>query len=62
MRHAASCRTERGQSSIEYIVVCAALAIALGIAMAGNQSVLWQLLEAFKTAYRNFTYAISLPG
>jgi hypothetical protein len=51
-----------GQSSIEYVVVCAALALALGIAMANQDSVLWQLAEAFRTAFRKFSYAISLPG
>lgn len=51
-----------GQSSIEYLVVCAALALALGLAMANQDSVLWQLAEAFRTAYRKFSYAISLPG
>jgi hypothetical protein len=53
---------QRGQSSMEYIVVCGALALALGIGMANDQSVLWQLLEAFRTAYQNFSYSISLPG
>lgn len=52
----------RGQSSMEYVVVCAALAIALGIAMANQDSVLWQLADAFRTAYHKFSYAISLPG
>jgi hypothetical protein len=51
-----------GQSSIEYVVVCAALAFALGIAMANQDSVLWQLAEAFRTAFHKFSYAISLPG
>jgi len=51
-----------GQSSIEYLVVCAALALALGVAMANQDSVLWQLAEAFRTAFRKFSYAISLPG
>jgi hypothetical protein len=47
---------------MEFVVVCAALAIALGIGMSGQTSVLQQLLDAFKTAYQNFSYAISLPG
>ncbi len=55
-------RPQLGQSSMEYVVVCAALAIALGIVMSGPQSVLQQLLDAFKSAYQNFSYAISLPG
>ncbi|MES2259666.1 MAG: hypothetical protein V4724_14175 [Pseudomonadota bacterium] len=53
---------QQGQSSTEYIVVCAALAIALGVGMSSDDSVLRQLLNAFKTAYQNFSYAISLPG
>ena len=54
--------TQRGQSSMEYLVVCGALALALGIGMANDQSVLWQLLDAFRTAYQNISYSISLPG
>jgi hypothetical protein len=47
---------------MEYVVVCAALAIALGIAMASQDSALWQLADAFRTAFRKFSYALSLPG
>lgn len=53
---------QHGQSSMEYVVVCGALAIALGVGMSSDQSVLLQLVEAFKTAYHNFSYAISVPG
>ena len=52
---------QTGQSSIEYSVVCAALALALGVGMIDDTSVLWQLIHAFQTAYQNFSYAISLP-
>ncbi|GAA4029573.1 hypothetical protein [Actimicrobium antarcticum] len=52
----------QGQSMVEYIVVCGALALTLGIGMADNTSILWQLVDAFQIAYRNFSYAISLPG
>lgn len=52
----------RGQSSMEYLVVCGALALAIGLGMSGPDSVLWQLLQAFGTAFRKFSYAISLPG
>jgi hypothetical protein len=51
-----------GQASMEYLVVCAALALALGVGMANQDSVLWQLIDAFSTAFRKFSYAISLPG
>lgn len=53
---------QRGQSSTEYVVVCAALAAALGIGMADESSVLRQLLAAFFAAFANFSYAISIPG
>jgi hypothetical protein len=55
-----SCR-EHGQSSLEYVVVCAALVFALGISMADDTSVLKQLIEAFKTAYEKISFALSLP-
>lgn len=54
--------TQRGQSAMEYLVVCAALAFALGIGMAGEDSVLRMLLNAFAEAYDKFAYAISLPS
>ncbi|MYN29169.1 hypothetical protein [Duganella levis] len=61
-RHPMHHRAQDGQSSMEFVIVCAALALALGIGMSGDSSVLKQLLDAFKTAYQDFSYAISLPG
>lgn len=58
----ARCRAQHGQSSMEYVVVCAAIALALGVGMVDDDSGLKQLLDAFKTAYQHFSYAISLPG
>lgn len=52
---------EHGQAMVEYVVVCSVLALALGIGMADQNSILWQLIDAFQQAYRNFSYAISLP-
>jgi len=52
----------RGQASMEYIVVCGALALAVGLGMSAPDSVLLQLVQAFGTAFRKFSYAISLPG
>lgn len=52
----------KGQSSMEFVIVCTALALALGVGMTSDSSVLKQLLDAFKSAYQNFSYAISLPG
>lgn len=51
----------RGQSMVEYLIICAALALALGIGMADKNSVLWQLLNAFQIAYQKFSFALSLP-
>lgn len=50
-----------GQSSMEYVVVCAALAFALGIGMSNDSSVLKQLLESFRTAYQKISYSLSIP-
>lgn len=49
-----------GQSSVEYAVVCAAIALTLGIGMVNPDSVLWQLVDALRIAYQKFTYAVSL--
>ena len=51
---------QRGQSSVEYAVICAAIALTLGIGMADEDSVLWQLVDAFRTGYQKYTYAISI--
>lgn len=51
----------RGQSSVEYAVVCAALAFALGVGMVDSNSVLRQLLLALQAAYQKFSFALSLP-
>lgn len=50
-----------GQSSMEYVVVCAALAFALGIGMWNDASVLRELLMAFRTAYQKISFSLSLP-
>lgn len=52
---------QRGQAIFEYVIVCLALALALGLGMWNDDSVLKQLLEAFRTAYQKFAYALSLP-
>lgn len=50
-----------GQSSLEYVVVCAAIALALGVGMHNDESILKVLLEAFRTAYEKISFALSLP-
>lgn len=46
---------------MEYVVLCAALALALGIGMADDQSAMRQLLSAFVLAYQKISFAIALP-
>ena len=53
--------SQRGQASVEYVVVCLALALALGLGMWNDDSVLRQLLEALRTAYHRYAFALSLP-
>ena len=60
-RHTRQRAPQRGQSSMEYVVLCAALVFALGIGMVDDKSALRQLLDAFTLAYRNISFAISLP-
>lgn len=52
---------QRGQSSMEYVVVCAALAAALGVGMVDDTSVLKVLLNGFRTAYDKISFSLSLP-
>lgn len=51
-----------GQSTIEYALVAAILAVVLGLGMVGDDSVLKQLVDAFDTAYSDFSFALALPG
>lgn len=51
-----------GQSTIEYALVTAILAVVLGLGMVGDDSVLKQLVDAFATAYSDFSFALALPG
>lgn len=52
---------EGGQSSVEYVVVCTALALILGVGMLDDSSILWQLIDAFQKNYQKFSYSLSLP-
>ena len=53
--------SQKGQSSMEYVIVCGALAFALGIGMWDDQSVLRGLLASFGVAYQKISFALSLP-
>ncbi len=63
MTRSLRCRLRRplGQSLVEYLVVTAAVALALGVGMANEDSVLRQMLWALRTAYSRFAFALSLP-
>jgi hypothetical protein len=58
----------RGQSTVEYVVVCAALALALFVPLPGSgdggpaRSAVQILLDGFQKTYQRFTHSISLPS
>ncbi|MBB4842628.1 uncharacterized protein (UPF0333 family) [Paucibacter oligotrophus] len=54
-------RRQGGQASVEYVVVCLALVLALGLSMLTDESVLKQLIEAFRLAYKKISFALSFP-
>jgi hypothetical protein len=58
-----------GQSSLEYGVVCAALAFALFVPIQDDpaspdkaRTTVQIVLDGFKSAYQNISHAISLPS
>ena len=59
---------QRGQSAIDYMLACAALAFALFVPLRDAASpdtprtAVQIVLHAFKTAYDNISHAISLPA
>ncbi len=54
-------RKQRGQSTIEYTVVCAALAFALFVDLNSSNSAVKNVLDNFSNAYKKISYALSLP-
>ena len=54
-------RLQRGQSTIEYTVVCAALAFALFVDLNSANSAVKNILDNFTNAYQKISYALSLP-
>lgn len=60
-------RRQHGQSTMEYVVACAALAVALFLPVPGSddgdgaRNAVQILLDGFEKAYKRFTYSISLP-
>jgi hypothetical protein len=51
----------RGQSSVEYVLLCGVLAVALGLWGVGDDSALRLLLDALARAYQNLSFALALP-
>lgn len=69
LRRAPAPRDQAGQALPEYVVVCAALALALFVpvggdpaAPGGSRSAVEIVLDGFAQAYRNISHAISLPN
>lgn len=54
-------KRQSGQAMIEYVVVSAALALALGVGMTDDDSALWQMIQNFRLGYERFSFALSLP-
>lgn len=54
-------RRRRGQSTMEYVVLCAVVASVLGLGMVDDTSPLRQLLNAFQLAYQRISFSIALP-
>ncbi len=52
---------QRGQVAAEYAIASFALALILGVGMVDDNSVLWELIRGFQTAFQRFSYALSLP-
>lgn len=57
---AADCRHQQGSVMVEYVVICTILVLALGLSL-GEDSVLRQLLEAFRLGYSKIAFSYSLP-
>lgn len=60
---------EGGQAMMDYLIVCAALAFALFYPIQDDpaspdkaRTTVQIVLDSFKQAYQNISYAISLPG
>jgi hypothetical protein len=52
---------QQGQAAAEYLILCAVFALALGVGLVDEQSVLRQLLNGFAQAYQQISYAMALP-
>jgi hypothetical protein len=53
--------TQRGQSTVEYVVVGAILTALVAVPIAGQRSVLQLMLWAIRESWAKFLAALSLP-
>ncbi len=49
------------QASTEFLVICIVLAAMLGMGLGPHGGLLGALLEAMRTAYARFSFALSIP-
>lgn len=56
-----SIHLQKGQSSVEYLIVCGVVAFALGVGMIDDNSVLKQFIDALSLGYKKIAYSISIP-
>jgi len=54
------CKVNKGQSSVEYLIVCAALVAALITPLENNKSVIDSCSEALQEWYGAFAYSKSM--
>ncbi|WP_417763369.1 hypothetical protein [Shewanella sp.] len=54
-------KIQRGQASIEYLVVCGAIVAALFTPITNDQNVMQICIEALRHWYSAFSFAKSLP-
>ncbi len=58
LRRARACG---GQAMVEYTLLCAMLALALGLGVDVRHSLPWQWLHALHLFFQRFSFALSLP-
>lgn len=51
----------RGQAIVEYLILCATVALVLGVSWSDHGSVAGMLLDALRTLFADFSYALSMP-
>lgn len=51
----------KAQAATEFLVVCAAVATAIGLGLGPHGGLLASLLDSFRTAFAHFSFALSIP-